>query len=194
MHNRHKILIYINLFRILIGFAIIKLSKNKRIIFSDIQRWVYLEKLRGNIIENMGFLLLFRPEFNTLVCCRIGGLLGRLFGIFFKKQIALFITTTSDKIGEGLYIQHGFSTIIAARSIGKNCYINQQVTIGYEGKNNPTIGNNVRICAGAKVIGNVTIGDNAIIGANAVVVKNVPANEVWGGVPAKCIKILGDDR
>lgn len=194
MHNRHKILIYLNFFRILIGFMIIRLSKNYRIIFSDIQRWICIENLCGNMMENMGFLLLFRPELNTLICCRIGGLLGRLFGFFFKKQIALFITTASDKIGEGLYIQHGFSTIIAARRIGKNCYINQQVTIGYEGNGIPIIGNNVRICAGAKVIGSVSIGDNAIIGANAVVVKNVPANEVWGGVPAKCIKILGESK
>lgn len=92
-------------------------------------------------------------------------------------------------MGGGCYIQHGFSTIIAARSIGKNLWINQCATIGYTNATDcPTIGNDVKICSGAKVLGNINIGDNAIIGANAVVVKDVPANAVVGGVPAKIIK------
>ena len=89
--------------------------------------------------------------------------------------------------GGGLYIQHGFSTIISAKSIGKNCYINQQVTIGYEGVDAPIIGDGVRVCAGAKVVGRCSVGNDAIIGANAVVVKNVPSGVTVGGVPAKII-------
>jgi serine O-acetyltransferase len=88
-----------------------------------------------------------------------------------------------------LFIQHGICTIIAAKTIGENCFINQQVTIGYKDKmNSPTIGNNVVIASGSKVIGGVTIGDNVTIGANAVVVKNVPENCVVVGVPAYIIK------
>ena len=93
------------------------------------------------------------------------------------------------QIGGGLFIQHGFSTIIAAESIGENCWINQQVTIGYNGKERPPIiGNNVMITCGAKVLGPIIIGDNAIIGANAVVISDVESGAVMGGVPAKKLK------
>ncbi|WP_429394402.1 serine O-acetyltransferase [Mucilaginibacter lappiensis] len=98
----------------------------------------------------------------------------------------LFIHT--QDIGPGLYIQHGFATIITAKSIGKDCWINQQVTIGFNGADSPVIKDNVTIRAGAKVIGNVTVGGNSIVGANAVVVKNVPGNSTVVGVPAYIIK------
>lgn len=89
----------------------------------------------------------------------------------------------------GLYIQHGFATIITAESIGKNVWINQQVTIGYNGDKAPIIGDNVVICAGAKVVGGVRVGNNVTIGANAVVTKDIPDNSVVGGVPAKILKM-----
>lgn len=96
----------------------------------------------------------------------------------------------SDDIEGGLFIEHGFSTIIACRHIGANCWINQQVTIGYSDATNcPYIGNNVHIKAGAKVIGNVRIGDDVIIGANAVVVNDVPSHSIVVGVPARIIKV-----
>ena len=95
----------------------------------------------------------------------------------------------TGKIGGGLFIQHGFSTYIAAESIGENCWINQQVTIGYKDNTTPpVIGNNVTITCGAKVLGPITIADNVTIGANAVVVKDLPPNSVWGGVPARRIR------
>ena len=103
-------------------------------------------------------------------------------------------------------IQHGFATIITADRIGNNCKILQQVTVGYNGDKCPIIGNNVLICAGAKVIGSVTIGDNCwiggsttilpgvtignnvTIGAGSVVVKDIPSDCVAVGNPAKVIK------
>ena len=66
--------------------------------------------------------------------------------------------------------------------------VSQQVTIGQKGDFKPTIGDNVKICAGAIVIGGVSIGNNSIVGAGAVVVKDVPPNEVWAGNPAHFIK------
>jgi serine O-acetyltransferase len=95
-------------------------------------------------------------------------------------------------IGPGLFIQHGFSTIIAAKSIGENCWINQQVTIGYSNATDcPIIGNNVTINAGAKIIGKVLVGNNTKVGANAVVVKNVPENCTVVGVPAYIVRRNG---
>ncbi len=103
---------------------------------------------------------------------------------------SLYIVT--PQVGEGLFIQHGFATVIAAASIGKNCWINQQVTIGFTSETDcPVIGDNVTISAGAKVLGGITIGNNSIVGANAVVVKNVPENCVVIGVPAYIIKRNG---
>lgn len=75
--------------------------------------------------------------------------------------------------------------------MGKNCWVNQGVNIGYTNRTDcPTIGDNVRISAGAAVLGNVHIGNNVIVAANAVVTKDVPDNCVVGGVPAKIIKVL----
>jgi serine O-acetyltransferase len=94
-----------------------------------------------------------------------------------------------DEIGPGLFIQHGFSTIIVAEKIGENCWINQQVTIGYNNQDgSPTLGNNVQVTAGAKILGKIMIGDNVKVGANAVVIKNVPANCTVVGVPAYIVK------
>jgi serine O-acetyltransferase len=100
----------------------------------------------------------------------------------------------AKEIGGGLYIQHGFSTMIAAESIGENCWINQQVTIGYKDNTRaPVIGDDVMITCGAKVLGNITVGNGAIIGANAVVVKDVAPNAVMGGIPAKVLKWRSED-
>lgn len=89
----------------------------------------------------------------------------------------------------GIVIQHGFSTIIAAHYIGKNLWINQQVTIGYsDATHAPYIGDNVRVCAGAKIIGGIRIGNNVTIGAGAIVVKDVPDNCTVVGNPAFIVK------
>ncbi len=79
---------------------------------------------------------------------------------------------------------HGEGTFILADEIGENCTIYQQVTLGKVEGGQPTIGNNVTIYAGAKVVGRVRVGDNVTIGANSVVIKNVPADVTVIGVPA----------
>lgn len=89
-------------------------------------------------------------------------LLLEIAKVAFRPMDTLYIDTPC--MGPGLFIQHGFSTIIAARSIGEDCWINQQVTIGYSDVYDcPIIGNNVKITAGAKVFGDISIGDNCIV-------------------------------
>ncbi len=132
------------------------------------------------------YLLNVLPEFRNLFYFRVGA--NAVFLNFFcRKCSTLFLST--PEIGPGLYIQHGFATIVAAKKIGKDCFINQQVTIGYtESGKTPTLGDNVRVSAGAKVLGDIQVGNNVKIGANAVVLKDVPANCTVGGIPAYIIK------
>ncbi|WP_123054776.1 serine O-acetyltransferase EpsC [Clostridium sp. JN-1] len=96
------------------------------------------------------------------------------------------------KIGKGLFIDHGMGVVIGETAeIGDNVTLYHGVTLGGTGKDigkrHPTIGNNVIIGCGAKVLGPIKVGDNAKIGGNAVVVKDVPANTTAVGVPAKII-------
>ncbi|MDZ8242340.1 MAG: serine acetyltransferase [Nostoc sp. ChiQUE01a] len=170
------------------------ITKNKETILIDIRRWAKIVDLTNNSdLANLLYLLYKYPEFRNLYYYRIkkGGFIGfalmQPLKIFYKECPSLFLYC--DNIGAGLFIQHGFSTIVSAESIGENCWINQQVTIGYTNKTDcPKIGNNVTISSGAKVIGKVIINDCVKVGANAVVVKDVPPNCVVVGVPAYIIK------
>lgn len=116
------------------------------------------------------------------------------------SQVNRFITGIEihpgAAIGNGLFIDHGMGVVIGETSVvGDNVTIFQGVTLGgtgkERGKRHPTIGNNVVIGTGAKVLGNITIGDNVQIGANAVVVRDVPANSTVVGVPGRIAKKEG---
>lgn len=97
------------------------------------------------------------------------------------------------KIGKGLFIDHGNGVIIGETAIiGDNVTLYQGVTLGgtgkEHGKRHPTIGNNVMISAGAKVLGSFTIGDNSKIGAGSVVLSEVPPCSTVVGVPGRVVK------
>ena len=97
------------------------------------------------------------------------------------------------QIGKGLFIDHGSGVIIGETTIiGDNCTLYQGVTLGgtgkEQGKRHPTLGNNVMVSAGAKVLGSFKVGDNSKIGAGAVVIKEVPDNATVVGVPGRVVK------
>lgn len=97
------------------------------------------------------------------------------------------------RIGKGFFIDHGNGVIIGETTvIGDNVTLYQGVTLGgtgkEHGKRHPTIGNNVMISAGAKVLGSFTIGDNSKIGAGSVVLGEVPPNSTVVGVPGRVVK------
>ena len=95
------------------------------------------------------------------------------------------------RIGRGAHFEHNYATYLNARSIGRDFYCLQLVTLG-NGKNGaPVIGDNVRIMTGATVFGDITIGDNVTIGANAVVNKDVPADCTVVGNPSRIVKQAG---
>ena len=154
----------------------------------DLNRWKEICHLEGSNSAVLAQLLWSRKEFRNLFIYRNSHRRFYRYWIAFwyHPMDTLFIET--PEIGGGLYIQHGFATMIAAKSIGENCWINQQVTIGYTGKGCPVIGNNVMVTCGAKVMGDITVGDGAVIGANAVVVKDVEPGAIMGGVPAVRLK------
>lgn len=119
--------------------------------------------------------------------------LWRLKGLQYKAGIQVSSRTS---IGEGLYIGHGMCIVVNPRAIiGKNVNLSQGVTIGQASRGSrkgvATIGDNVYIGPGAKIVGAVKIGNNVAIGANAVVTKDVPDNAVVVGIPAKVIAYDG---
>jgi serine O-acetyltransferase len=101
------------------------------------------------------------------------------------RKYGLEIQIGADIEG-GLYIPHPVGTVVAPARIGRNCSIIAAVTIGLRKEwAFPTIGDDVMIGAGARVLGGIQIGDGAIIGANAVVIDDVPAGSTVVGVPAR---------
>ena len=96
-------------------------------------------------------------------------------------------------IGKGLFIDHGYGVVIGETAIiGDNVTLYQGVTLGgtgkEHGKRHPTVGNNVMISAGAKILGSFTIGENSKIGAGSVVLSEVPPNSTVVGVPGRVVK------
>jgi serine O-acetyltransferase len=119
----------------------------------------------------------------------------------FLSQVARRLTGIeihpAATIGEGLFIDHGMGVVIGETAeLGNNVTLFQGVTLGgtgkEKGKRHPTLGNNVLVGAGAKVLGSFTIGDNALIGANAVVLQPLPANTTAVGVPAEVVRVHGE--
>lgn len=102
-------------------------------------------------------------------------------------------------IGRGLFIDHGSGVVIGETAeIGDNCTLFQGVTLGgtgkEQGKRHPTLGNNVLVGAGAKILGPFKVGDNAKIAAGAVLLKEVPAGATAVGVPAKVVRVNGSKK
>ena len=130
---------------------------------------------------------------------------------FYKKGLFYIARSISQKsrkrtgieihpgatIGKRLVIDHGMGIVIGETTIiGDDCLLYQGVTLGgtgkEKGKRHPTLGNNVLVGAGAKVLGSFTVGDNARIAANAVVLNEIPANATAVGVPAKVVRVKGE--
>lgn len=100
------------------------------------------------------------------------------------------------QIGKNVFIDHGMGVVIGETAVvGDNCTIYQGVTLGGtgkdKGKRHPTIGNNVTIGSGAKILGPFIVGDNSKVAANAVVLNEIPPNSTCVGVPAHIVKREG---
>lgn len=143
---------------------------------------------------------LLYPGVHAIMAYRISNFLWRMKLPFFPRalsQLARFFTGVEihpgAKIGKGLFIDHGMGVVIGETSIvGNNVTLFQGVTLGgtgkETGKRHPTLGDNVVVGTGAKVLGNIEIGSNSYVGANAVVLKSVPSNTTVVGVPGRITK------
>jgi serine O-acetyltransferase len=150
----------------------------------------------------LGVIFLY-PGFHALIYHRIGHFFYRLK----LYAVARWVSQTGRlftgieihpgaNIGKGLFLDHGMGIVIGETSvIGNNCTIYHGVTLGgtgnEKGKRHPTIGNNVLIGAGAKLLGPFTVGDNVMIGANAVVLTDIPDKATVVGIPGKVVRIDG---
>lgn len=180
----------INLFRICINIPALIMAGggylyNKKIIEGDVARWRSLSKTSYKSVFIALLDLLNRyKEFRNVFYLRYPFL--RHMRFLMPQLSSLFINTES--VGPGLFIHHGFSTVISAKRIGSNCWVNQQVTIGHTAKGAPTIGDNVKICAGAIVIGDIHIGNNVVVAAGATVNMDVPDNALVVAQKARIIE------
>lgn len=149
-------------------------------------------------------VVLLYPGFHAILYYRISHFFFRLKLRFLARltsNIGRFFTGVEihpgAKIGKGLFIDHGMGIVIGETAeIGDNCTIYHGVTLGgtgkHTGKRHPTIGSNVLLSAGCKVLGPVVVGDNARIGANAVVLADVEPDTTVVGVPGKAVKKKGE--
>lgn len=141
--------------------------------------------------------------FHAVLIHRFTHLLYRFRIPFFPRllsQVSRFITGIeihpAARIGRGFFIDHGMGVVIGETAeIGRNVTLYQGVTLGgtgkEAGKRHPTIGHNVVIGAGAKILGNIKIGHNVKIGANSVVLDDVPDDSTVVGIPGRIVRSRG---
>jgi len=152
---------------------------------------------RDPAVKNCMEVLFLYQGLHALVAHRLAHFLYSLHLFFLARaisQLARMVTGIEihpgATIGKDFFIDHGMGVVIGETAVvGDNVLLYQGVTLGgtgvEKGKRHPTIGNNVVIGGGAKVLGNLTVGDNSYIGANAVVIKDVPPNSTVVGVPGR---------
>jgi len=181
---------------ILLAVALLKLALISIFFYADIRAAQKRDPAAKSFLE----VILLYPGLHALIYYRIAHAFYAL-KLFFParllSQIARFFTGIEihpgAKIGKRFFIDHGLGVVIGETAvIGDDVLLYQGSTLGgtgiVKGKRHPTLGNNVVIGAGAKVLGNIAIGDNSYIGANAVVIKDVPPNSTVVGVPGRITK------
>ncbi|MCX7662081.1 MAG: serine O-acetyltransferase [Candidatus Omnitrophica bacterium] len=189
-------IIFLKIFCLILIIGLIKIILLCIFFYDEIKTAQKKDPAAKSLLE----IVLLYPGFHALVFHRVAHFLYnlRLFGFArLVSEISRFITGIEihpgAKIGKRFFIDHGMGVVIGETTIiGNDVLLYQGVTLGgaglEKGKRHPTIGNNVVIGAGAKVLGNITIGDNSYIGANAVVIKDVPPNSTVVGVPGRITK------
>lgn len=179
---------WILLWPIVILFA---LSRNREAILQDMQEDMKYRKANFTGINAVLYVFLLDRYYRTLFYYRVGNK-SCLFSWIWRGEKTFY--PLCKNMGGGIFCIHPFSTILNAKSIGRNFSCRQCTTVGNKlddkPDERPTIGDNVTLGANVVVIGNIHIGNNVIVGAGSVVVKDVPDNAVVAGNPARIIKFL----
>jgi len=186
-----------------LGKAAKKLTAEARDTIDAVREDVRATRERDPAANSDAEVLLLYSGVHAIAAHRVAHRLhesGHTFAARTVSQAARFVTGIEihpgAKIGRGLVIDHGMGVVIGETAeIGDNCTLYQGVTLGGTGKDvgkrHPTLGNNVLVGAGAKVLGPFTIGDNTKIAANAVVLAEMPENCTAVGIPARVVKKEG---
>lgn len=158
---------------------------------------------RDPAAKNYAEIIFTYAGFHALALHKISNFLNKMSIPFLPRllsQVGRFVTGIeihpAAVIGKGFFIDHGMGVVIGETAVvGDNVTLFQGVTLGgtgkEKGKRHPTLGNNVVIGAGAKVLGNIKVGNNVLVGANAVVLRDVPDDSTVVGVPGRVAKKRG---
>jgi serine O-acetyltransferase len=177
-----------------------KRRADKEALLESIADTVVAVKQRDPAARSTAEILLLYSGVHAMAAHRIANRLqkeGKFFAARAVSQLSRHFTGIEihpgATIGKGLFIDHGMGVVIGETAeIGDGCTIYQGVTLGGTGKDvgkrHPTLGDNVMVGAGAKVLGPVKIGSNSKIAANAVVLREVPENSTAVGIPAKVVR------
>ena len=189
-------IIILKIILILVALYILKMTLIAVFFKDDIRAAQKRDPAAKSFIE----ILMLYQGLHALVAYRVAHFFFKIHLFFLARFISQFARGITGieihpgaKIGKRFFIDHGMGVVIGETAIvGDDVLLYQGVTLGgtglEKGKRHPTIGNNVVIGGGAKVLGNITIGDSSYIGANAVVIHDVPPNSTVVGVPGRITK------
>jgi len=179
-------------------------------VFNTIKQDIKVVFDRDPAVRSVPEVLFCYPGFHAILIYRLAHALWKrklFFLARFSSHIGRFLTGIEihpgATIGKGFFIDHGMGVVIGETAeIGDNCTLYHQVTLGgttwAKEKRHPTLGNNVVIGSGAKILGPFKVGDDAKIGSNSVVVKEVPDHSTVVGIPGRVVMQAGtkvdDDR
>ena len=183
--------------------AVDKLKAMAKAVEAEVVADIESVKQRDPAAKNGVEILLLNSGVHAIFAYRVAHKLyvgKHYFSARLISQLAKFFTGIEihpgATIGKGLFIDHGTGVVIGETAeIGDNCTLYQGVTLGGTGKDvgkrHPTLGNNVMVGSGAKVLGPFKIGDNSKIASNAVVLEEIPADSTAVGIPARVVKRKG---
>lgn len=160
-----------------------------KMIISDIEAMKGQVHLRLPAWLMLLYFLHNNSYYRTLFYHRLGPVFSLFIG-WWRPGNKYFIIPAGTLVGKSFWMAHPYSTVLNAVSIGDNFRCIHLTTIGAQGKDRPSIGNNVSLGCNVTIIGGVHIGDNVTVGAGSVVVKDVPDNCIVAGNPARIIRYI----